>query len=343
MGVIKSTLGIAGIAALGIGAYQAAHILPQLLPSRTQVFRSSSPPAVTIQWSPGQTLPQPGTPGEGDPGGQQSPAPATASINATSLNWAGVVQQGPVEKSVQASWQVPAFAAAATNPHSAVAEWVGLGGLQANALIQVGTITSPNSQGQAVTTVFWESLPGSAMQIAQVAPGTVVAAKIIPAGLNRWRLQLRVKGSSAPLINKIVTVTPRQARAIESSADWITEAPTTNNGVAPLAPVAATTMTQVRADHLPLSQMNPSTLQRIGLYSHSGQLLAEPITATQNRVVVNTAYGSLPASSTSQTPPAGTTWVVQQPSYGGGDGNWGEGGYPQQSGGPGWVTWSFNF
>jgi hypothetical protein len=346
MGAVKSAIGIVGIAAVGIGAFKAAHILPQLIQSQRQ-DSSTAVPAVTIQWSPSPSLPQSNLNGDGRSGQPVAVTSSPGTVNATSLNWAGVVQQGQTEKSIQASWKVPSLSAGATNPNSAVAEWIGLGGMQSNALIQVGTITSPNDEGQAASTVFWENLPGNAVQLAPVPTGSIINAKITPAGQDAWRLWLSVRGESSPLVDKVVAVTPQKARAIESSADWITEAPTTSNGVAPLAPIAATTMTQVRANNVPLSQINPRTLQWIGLYSQSGQLMAAPVGGTaHNQVVVNTVYGTLPTSSTTQAIP-GATWVVQSPGDGWGvTGFGGWGGFPgetQQENNQGWVTWSFNF
>jgi hypothetical protein len=181
--------------------------------------------------------------------------------------------------------------------------------MQSNALIQVGTITTPNSDGTATTTAFWEKLPSSAVQLGTIPTGAKVDATIEPVGADSWRLMLTVAGSATPMINKVVTLTASQAQAVESSADWITEAPTTNQGVAPLAPVSQTVMTDVSANNVPLSQMNPSSLTTIGLFSQSGQLMAAPVSDPRsNSIVVNTIYGSLPASTMPDGDGLGTGW-----------------------------------
>jgi hypothetical protein len=193
--------------------------------------------------------------------------------------------------------------------------------MNSNSLIQIGTITSPNSSGQASTTVFWENLPSSAVQVATVATGSTVTAKIEPTGVkNQWRLWLEVNGQTKPLINRVITLTPAKAQGVETSADWITEAPTTNQGVAPLAPVASTTMTNVEANGVPLAKMNGSSLQTIGLYNQDGELLAAPTSDTsKDSVTVNTVYGSsLP---TPTVPGGGTNPFGPEPGFGVGSGN----------------------
>lgn len=332
MGTFKKALGVVTLAALGIGVFEAGHTLPKLIQEH-EALASTTPSVKVINWSPGKVSPfqtPPGTAPESADGAPQTQTASTTSVDATSLNWAGLVQQGSAERSVQATWQAPAFTSqSTTNPNSAVAEWVGLGGMQANSLIQVGTITTPNSSGQPVTEVFWEKLPASAVQVGTVPAGTSVTAQIRPAGTNSWRLVLTVTGQKTPLIDQLVTLTPSQAQAVEQSADWITEAPTTNHGVAPLAPVASTTMTGIKANGVPLSQMNPSSLESIGLYNQSGQLMAAPVSTTKkNSMTVNTIYGTLPSSSGSDGLP---------PAFGYGGGGygfgWGSGSYGGQ---PGW-------
>ncbi len=381
MGVVKAAFGIASLAVLGIGAFDVAHAIPGAIRAYRTAESGTIPPVRTVKWSPGKVFPSnrlrssgPHSQDSNTSPFSQPSAPETSSVSATSLNWAGVVQQGPSEMSVQASWTVPSFSAPATNPNSAVAEWIGLGGMQSNALIQVGTITSPQSSGQANTTVFWEKLPSSAVQVASIPQGAKVNAKIEPLGGNQWRLWLQVNGQAQPVIDQVVHVTPSQAAAIESSADWITEAPTTNHGLAPLAPVASTTMTNVKANGVPLAKMNPPTLQSIGLYSQTGQLMAAPaLSPVKDSITVNTVYGSnLPQG----TSPGGGSWAIQEPGigqgygnpFGGGFGNpfgrgsgsegnpfsgWGYGSGGEGSGGwitiqpgsgsGGGITWSINF
>ncbi len=297
MGVVTSALRVMGLVLLGVGAFEVFHPWNN---SATPSFKGPSTPAVnTIQWSPPGNLPA-----NSAPSGRQSSQPPTA-IEANSLNWAGIVQQSSGEMSVEAAWKVPNFSQPASNPNSAVAEWIGLGGVASNNLIQIGTITSPNASGQAMTTVFWENLPHPAVQAADIPTGSTVNAAIKPSGADQWRLTLTVAGRKGAVIDQVVRLTPAQATAVESSADWITEAPSTNQGQAPLAPVSKTTMTAVKANGVPLSQINPNTLQSIGLYDSNGQLIAEPSANTsRDSVTVTTVYNP----DTSSSLPPGPGW-----------------------------------
>lgn len=220
-------------------------------------------------------------------------------MDAGSYNWAGLIQAGSHETSVQASWQAPEFTGPG-QPQSAIAEWIGLGGVSSSQLIQVGTMTSPTTNGTPQTVAFWEQLPHAAVQTVSVPTGATVNASIVPAGYDQWRLLLSVKGQSQPVVDQVVTLTPEQAAGIQTSADWITEVPTANGSITPLAPVAQTVMTQVAANGIALSAMDPGTLQTIGLFGKQGQILAEPVAGVgqSNQLTVRTVYdtgGSSPA------------------------------------------------
>ncbi len=322
-----------GFGALGIAAYQGAHAIPMMI----QTYRAAELPSSTMPRVPQQAPVVP-------PLSSASPNPHSGAntttssshlpIDATSSNWAGIIQAGSHEKSVKATWTVPQIAGA--RPGSAVAEWVGLGGMQKGELIQIGTITTANSTGQGATTVFWEELPASATQTASIPAGTTVTASITPAGQRAWRLQLFAKGQSKPLINKVIALSARQAASVETSADWITEAPTTNHGVAPLAPIDSTTMSGVQANGTPLAKLSPQSLETVGLYNNNGSLEAAPTSTKTNSIQVSTVYGNLPSSSTSGN---GFTITIK-PGQGGsisiGGGSGYNGGGPGDGGGYGY-------
>ncbi len=304
----KNIVALLGLGALGFSAYGLSlHVVPIVM----HTYRMAQAPSVTVRTKPTDWPPLPIS---SSPSGSGTALPtqvSTVQTTASSYNWAGVVQSGTHETSVQASWKAPTFAQLASNPNDSVAEWIGLGGMQSGQLIQIGTITTPNSQGQATTTVFWEDLPSSARESASVPEGTRVTAKIEPDGRDTWRLRLTAQGYAGPLIDKVVTLTQRQASRVETSADWITEAPTTRSGVAPLAPVSGTKMTQVKANNIPLAKMSPGSLQTVSLYSQNGQLLAQPARLRgTNAITVNTVYGNLPSS-----PESSPGTIVTNPGY----------------------------
>ncbi|MCY0899236.1 MAG: G1 family endopeptidase [Firmicutes bacterium] len=227
------------------------------------------------------------------PAAHRAASTSSTTVDQVSQNWAGLVQEGTAETRVSASWVVPSSFAATAPSQSAVAEWVGLGGMKGSSLIQVGTVTSPGSNGSPVTTVFWEDLPSVAVTGTTVAPGTTVTATISPNGTDKWLLELTANDSSTPLVDHLVTLTPAQAKAIESSADWITEAPSSNQGILPLAPVSSTTMTHLLANNQPLASLAPSSLVTIALAQGPVLAAVPTVNTAADSLTVNTLYGTL--------------------------------------------------
>ncbi len=228
--------------------------------------------------------------------------PATDSslsaVNQWSQNWAGLIQTGTDETSVAASWSVPASFSSQPRPDSAVGEWVGLGGVNSKSLIQIGTITTVGAKGTPVTKAFWESIPKSAVMAAVIPPGTSVTASISPVAdaADRWLLTLTAASSTTPLLSTTVTLSTSQAQGIQTSADWITEAPSTANKTQlPLAPLASTTMTALSANSQPLGS-SAASLVTIGMAQGPMPVAAPALSASQNALVVNTIYGSLGSS-----------------------------------------------
>ncbi len=283
--------GALGVGAVGVGSFYVTSL------ARSNTTPSASEPIVqTLQWLPNHhsTATSSSSASGGSTPSQGAVASARSSIPSSteSTNWSGLVQDGATEKSVQATWSAPSFAEADQLSDSAIAEWVGLGGVQSTSLIQVGTITSPNSQGQAQTVAFWENLPSAAVQTVAIPTGSSVTAKIEPTGTDSWRLLLTVKGQSNPVVDTVVNLSSSVSSGVETSADWITEAPTTNQGVEPLVPVSSTTMTNVEANGVPLSKMSNSSLESVELFSQSGPLLAKVDSISANSFTVDIAYGS---------------------------------------------------
>lgn len=198
--------------------------------------------------------------------------PLRATRETLSENWAGLVQVGSEESSITSSWTTPTSFTSTPSSNSAVAEWIGLGGFQTTSLIQVGTITTPDGAGSPVTTVFWENLPAAATEGVTIPAGTTVTASITPTGQDQWTLTL-TDGGSTPLVDQVVNLTPAEANAVATSADWITEAPTAGNQVVPLAPIASTTMQDLTANGDDLTAMPTNSLETIGLQNGAATAL----------------------------------------------------------------------
>jgi len=151
-----------------------------------------------------------------------------------SSNWSGYVGTTGPYAGVSASWAVPAL----SQSGGAVAEWVGLGGAgQSPELVQCGVIEQYGASG-AEATAFTENLPAAAKMGKSVPAGQVVTASVAPAGTNRWTMTVRT--ASQVLAQQTVTLTASQAQAVEQSADWIVESPSTDYGrIEPLAVLTA--------------------------------------------------------------------------------------------------------
>ena len=175
-----------------------------------------------------------------------------------SSNWVGISTRNFAATSVQASWTVPAWSDA--RRHSSVGNWVGLGGSTSKQLIQVGTVTMTNRDGNAATRAFWERLPANASLGATISPGTKVTARIVRDGTDAWKLEMLKFGSDFVLLKKILRVPATQIAGIESSADVITERITGSHGLVRLAPFGQTVFTGIQINHTKLANLPVNNL-----------------------------------------------------------------------------------
>jgi hypothetical protein len=178
----------------------------------------------------------------------------SASLTATSSNWAGYVvrKSGVHFKRVMGSWNVPTVTC--TPGHEAYsANWVGLGGYSSSskALEQIGTDSDCNASGQARYSAWYELVPDAGHDIKM----TVEAGDRISAGVT-------VKGSDVVMTLANTTrgtSVKKRLRASQvdvTSAEWIIEAPAMCSGTSvndaicrqmDLANFATTTFDRARA------------------------------------------------------------------------------------------------
>ncbi len=192
--------------------------------------------------------------------------------NSPSSNWVGVATTNLTATSVEASWTVPTWTGA--EPRSSVGNWVGLGGSSSKQLIQVGTVTKTNKQGNAVTRAFWEQLPHSAIMGTTIPVGTKITAKIVPDGTYSWELELVNFKTGVVLMKKEVQLGSSQATGVERSADIITERVTGNHGLIRLAPFGQTIFSGIHVNQTPLADLPVSDLTGDWLESRLGTVAA---------------------------------------------------------------------
>lgn len=216
-----------------------------------------------------------------------------------SNNWAGyvdVARPGAALTSITGTWKVPSITGA---EQSAAAQWIGLGGVRANALLQMGTVEAIQN-GQAVNTLFWEQLPQSANDWLSVPAGAVVNASIQPVSGQSSVFELKAivqVGGQSNTYTKQVDVGANYAQLMEQSAEWISEDPSNQNlKLIPLASMGKIQYTNATTNHMPIIQSDART-QRMALLSNNNgpQILLQ----TSGLSAGNTAFTTQPGGTNS--------------------------------------------
>lgn len=149
----------------------------------------------------------------------------TTTTGYTSTNWSGYLMTGSSFTTVSGAWT-------ATNPTgpsgttSADSAWIGIGGVTASDLIQVGTENTVTPSGQVQTAAFYEMLPDASIPIdtMTVAPGDAISAAITQTAPGQWSINI-TDGTSGQSFSKAVSY----ASSL-SSAEWIEEDPSFSRG-----------------------------------------------------------------------------------------------------------------
>lgn len=148
-----------------------------------------------------------------------------ASVDETSNNWAGYVADDATYTAISGSWVVPA-ATGSTNSLSADATWIGIGGKPSKDLIQVGTQeTIVNNTVER--SAFYELVPNNVATIAaiKVHAGDTIAASLREIASNQWRITIQ------NLTSRQTYSTTVHYTSTKTSAEWIQEAPSNQNGL----------------------------------------------------------------------------------------------------------------
>jgi hypothetical protein len=156
-------------------------------------------------------------------GSSGSTSPPTGSYS--SSNWAGYFAASGAYNAVSANWVAPTIAAT-SDPGSADATWIGIGGITAGDLIQVGTDNIISSSGQVSTAAFYEMLPYSSTPInsLKISQGDQISAALNEVSVGIWDISLTDNTT-----NQTFTKTVSYSSSL-SSAEWIEEDPANNNG-----------------------------------------------------------------------------------------------------------------
>jgi hypothetical protein len=199
------------------------------------------------------------------PGGVNRVSGHGRDTTAESTNWSGYAVTGAngAYKSVSASWTEPKATCTSRRSAQYASFWVGLDGYSSNSVEQTGTDsdcsgTTPKYYG------WYEMYPAYPVNFSNtVKPGDAMSASVTFSGTETFTLVL--KDSTQGWMQTIVK---NQTGLARSSAEVITEAPSSNSGVLPLADFGTVSYSTSSANGSSLGGQNPI---QIIMINNSGQ------------------------------------------------------------------------
>ncbi len=150
----------------------------------------------------------------------------------TSTNWSGYAVTGPTGSvtDVKGSWTVPAIQGTCSSTNQYSSHWVGIDGYTSSTVEQTGT-DSDCQNGAPAYYAWYEFYPLPSFTISgmTIKPGDVITADVTH---SRSHYTVTITDlTTGQSFSKSKTVSSARA----SSAEWITEAPSSSGGVLPLA------------------------------------------------------------------------------------------------------------
>jgi hypothetical protein len=178
---------------------------------------------------------------------------------AESTNWSGYAVTGAngAFSSVSASWKEPTATCSGNRHHTAQYSsfWVGLDGYSSSSVEQTGTDsdcsgTTPEYYG------WYEMYPAFPVNFSNtVRPGDSMSASVTFSGTETYTLVLQDSTQGWTQ-----TITKNQSGLARSSAEVITEAPSSNSGVLPLADFGTVSYSTSAANGTSLGSQSPTEI-----------------------------------------------------------------------------------
>jgi peptidase A4-like protein len=149
-----------------------------------------------------------------------------------STNWSGYADTGSSFSDVSASWTEPG-ASCSSRTTSLAAFWVGIDGYSSDSVEQDGTLIECYDR-TAYQYTWWEMYPTNDVQVVgeTAAAGDAITAAVVRSGTS-YKLTVTDSTHTADSFSK--TETCSASSCVDSSAEWIAEAPTGSSGVEPLS------------------------------------------------------------------------------------------------------------
>jgi len=210
------------------------------------------------------TRPEASVPGFQPGGLMQRPSGTSAAVaaahgrnaEAQSTNWSGYAVTGAngAYKSVSASWTEPAATCSGRSDQYA-AFWVGLDGYSSDSVEQTGT--DSDCDGRTPSYYGWyEMYPANPVNFSNaVSPGDSITASVTFSGTETYTLVLKDITK-----NWTQTITKNESGLARSSAEVITEAPSSESGVLPLADFGTVKYSASAANGTSLGSQSPTEI-----------------------------------------------------------------------------------
>lgn len=148
-----------------------------------------------------------------------------------SSNWSGYADTGSGFTKVIGSWTEPTVTC--TSATSFAVFWVGIDGYSSGTVEQDGTGVQC-SGGVATPFTWWELFPTNSIQVVSTAlrAGDKITASVVRSG-TKYTMVVADHTHTAASFTK--TATCAAATCLDTSAEWIAEAPSNSSGVLPLS------------------------------------------------------------------------------------------------------------
>ena len=224
-----------------------------------------------------------------------------------STNWAGyAVSSGTGSvTAVSATFNVPTVSGTGTAYSS---DWVGIDGFNSNTVEQTG-IEADVVNGVAQYSAWYEMYPAYPTTVGlKIHAGDTISASV---AYNNGQFTLTLTDANDPAGSNSFSITQAGARAQRSSAEWITEAPSSSRGVLPLANFTPVTFNNAQATiNNATGPINnaawASEVNQINMVSSSGTLEAGTSALNSSGNGFTVTYGSTGTPPGNPVPPPTT-------------------------------------
>jgi hypothetical protein len=211
-----------------------------------------------------------------------------ALTQAQSTNWSGYADDntsGNTYSKITGKWTEPAVTCTSTTAIAVF--WVGIDGFSSSTVEQDGTLAEC-SGGSAFYFTWWEMFPSNNIQVvgSTVAPGDKIAASVVKTGT---KYALKVTDSTNTANSFTTTQTCAAATCVDSSAEWIAEAPSGSAGLFPLPNFKTWRLTNATVKSgATLGKISSFPDDEITMVNSSSQVKAQPgpLNATGNAFTV---------------------------------------------------------